>query len=172
MVMRWFLIYVVVELAAVVALAWTVGFGWTALLLLATFAIGLALAGSQVKRHFRRLRNGLDNPQGALTDSALIGLGTLLVVIPGLVTSALGLLLLSPPTRAAARPVLSLLVARRVPLIGAAAAGSRRYDTAGFRRYDTAGFRRYDTAGHGDYIDGEVIDVVDVEPPALPRAPS
>jgi hypothetical protein len=35
-----------------------------------------------------------------------------------------------------------------------------------------AGSRRYDAAGHGDYIDGEVIDVVDVEPPALPRAPS
>ena len=156
MVMRWFLIYVVVELAAVVALASTIGIGWTALLLLATFAIGLLLAGSQVKRHIRRLRNGFDNPQGALTDSALIGLGTLLVVIPGLVTSALGLLLLSPPTRAAARPVLSLLVARRVPLIGAATAGSRRYDTP----------------GHGDYIDGEVIDVVDVEPPALPPAPS
>ena len=164
MVMRWFLIYVVVELAAVVALASTIGIGWTALLLIATFAIGLVLAGSQVKRHIRRLRNGFDNPQGALTDSALIGLGTLLVVIPGLVTSALGLLLLSPPTRAAARPVLSVLLARRVPLIGAAAAGSRPYDTAGSRRYDTA--------GHGDYIDGEVIDVVDVEPPALPRAPS
>ena len=164
MVMRWFLIYVVVEMAAVVALASTIGIGWTALLLLATFAIGLVLAGSQVKRHIRRLRNGFDNPQGALTDSALIGLGTLLVVIPGLVTSALGLLLLSPPTRAAARPVLSVLVARRVPLIGAAAAGSRRHDTAGSRRYDTA--------GHGDYIDGEVIDVVEVEPPALPRAPS
>jgi UPF0716 protein FxsA len=164
MVLRWFLIYVVVELAAVVALATTIGIGWTAMLLLATFAIGLALAGSQVKRHFRRLCNGLDNPQGALTDSAMIGLGTLLVVVPGLVTSALGLLLLSPPTRAAARPVLSLLVTRRVPLISAAAAGARRYDTAGARRYDAS--------GHGDYIDGEVINVVDVEPPPLPRAPS
>ena len=156
MVMRWFLVYVVVELAAIVALAWAIGIGWTALLLLATLAIGLVLAGSQVKRHFRRLRNGLDNPRGAVTDSALIGLGTLLVVIPGLVTSALGLLLLTPPTRAAARPALSLLVARRVPLISGAAAGSQRYDAR----------------GHGDYIDGEVIDVVDVEPPALPRTPS
>ena len=148
MVMRWFLIYVVVELAAVVALASTIGIGWTALLLLATFAIGLVLAGSQVKRHFRRLRRGFDDPRGALTDSALIGVGTLLVVVPGLVTSAVGLLLLSPPTRAAVRPVLSRLVARRVPLNIAA------------------------PAGHGDYIDGEVIDVVDVEPPALPRPPT
>src|ERR1700737_322308 len=131
MVSGLFLICGVVKLAAVVALVSTIGIGWTALLLLATFAIGLVLAGSQVKRHIRRLRNGFDNPQGALTDSALIGLGTLLVVIPGLVTSALGLLLLSPPTRAAARPVLSLLVARRVPLIGAAAPGSPRYDAGG-----------------------------------------
>lgn len=156
MVMRWFVVYVVVELAAIVALAWAIGIGWTALVLLATLATGLALAGSQFKRHFRRLRTGFDDPQGALTDSALIGLGTLLVVIPGLVTSAVGLLLLTPPTRAAARPVLSLLVARRVALIGGVAAGSQRYDAR----------------GHGDYIDGEVIDVVDVEPPALPRTPS
>lgn len=156
MVMRWFVVYVVVELAAIVALAWAIGIGWTALVLLATLATGLALAGSQFKRHFRRLRTGFDNPQGALTDSALIGIGTLLVVIPGLVTSTVGLLLLTPPTRAAARPVLSLLVARRVALIGGVAAGSQRYDAR----------------GHGDYIDGEVIDVVDVEPPALPRTPS
>src|SRR5260370_19058143 len=135
MVMRWFLIYVVVELTAVVALASTIGIGWTALLLLATFAIGLVLAGSQVKRHFRRLRNGFDNPQGALTDSALIGLGTLLVVIPGLVTSALGLLLLSPPTRVAARPILSLLVALRCPLIAAAAPRSPPSHAAPTRDY-------------------------------------
>ena len=44
-------------------------------------------------------------PQGAVTDSALVALGTVLVFIPGLVTTAAGLLLLLPPTRAAARPL-------------------------------------------------------------------
>jgi UPF0716 protein FxsA len=29
----------------------------------------------------------------------------------------------------------------------------------------------YDAAGRGDYIDGEVIDVTDIEPPSLPRQP-
>ena len=41
------------------ALASTIGFGWTVLLLLTTFVVGLALAGSQVKRHIRRLQSGL-----------------------------------------------------------------------------------------------------------------
>jgi UPF0716 protein FxsA len=128
MVLRWFLGYAVIELAAIVALAWWIGLGWTILLLLAAFAAGTALAGSQVKRQVRRLRDGFDTPQGALTDGALIALGTVLVVVPGIVTTVCGVLLLLPPTRAAVRPV-----ARR-----------------------------------RDYIDGEVIDVVDFEQPALP----
>ena len=42
-----------------VALASTIGFGWTVLALLGTFVVGLALAGSQVKRQIRRLQSGL-----------------------------------------------------------------------------------------------------------------
>ena len=141
MALRWFLVYAVVELAAVVALAWAVGLGWTILLLLATLVIGIALAGSQVKRQVRRLRAGFDTPQGALTDGALIAVGTLLVAIPGIVTTAAGLLLLLPPSRAAARPIVAMLAARRIGLM----------------------------APRPDYIDAEVINVVDVEPPALPR---
>ena len=84
--MRLFLIYMVVELAVIVALVSTIGFGWTVLALLGTFVVGLALAGSQVKRHIRRLRSGLgaQTAQGAVTDSVLVALGTVLVVIPGL----------------------------------------------------------------------------------------
>lgn len=136
--MVWFLLYTLVELAVVVVLASTVGLGWTLLLVLATFVAGIALAGSQVKRQVRLLRAGVRDPQRALTDSGLIGLGSLLVVIPGIVTTAAGLLLLVPPGRAAARPIVAALVARR--------AVSRR-----------------------TYIDGEVISVIDYEPPALPR---
>ena len=97
MAMRLFLVYVLVELAVVVALVSTIGFGWTLLLLVGTFALGLALAGSQVKRQIQRLQSGLASPQGAVTDGVLVALGTVLTVVPGLVTSALGLLLLLPP---------------------------------------------------------------------------
>ena len=58
MAMRLFLIYLVVELAVVVALVSTIGFGWTVLALLGTSVLGFVLAGSQVKRHIRRLRSG------------------------------------------------------------------------------------------------------------------
>jgi UPF0716 protein FxsA len=161
MAMRLFMVYAVVELAVIVALASTVGFGWTVLLLLGTFVVGLALAGSQVKRHIRRLQSGLSaaTVQGAATDSVLVALGTVLVVIPGLASSVLGALLLLPPTRAVARPLVIAMAARRAPLITAAAAGARY------------------TTGRGDYIDGEVIDVENdpadpaAEYPAVERKP-
>ncbi len=161
MAMRLFLVYAVIELAVIVALASTIGFGWTVLLLLGTFLVGLALAGSQVKRHIRRLQSGLTaaTVQGAATDSVLVALGTVLTVIPGLASSVLGALLLLPPTRAAVRPLVTAMAARRAPLITAAATG------AGGARW---GHR---AAGRGEYIDGEVIDVVDVEPPAVERKP-
>ena len=85
MAMRLFLIYLVVELAVVVALVSTIGFGWTVLALLGASVAGFVLAGSQVKRHIRRLKSGFTTPQGAVTDSALVALGTVLVFIPGLV---------------------------------------------------------------------------------------
>ncbi len=167
--MRLFLVYAVIELAVLVALASTIGFGWTVLLVAGTFLVGLALAGSQLRRHIRRLQSGLTaaNAQGAVTDSALVALGTVLVVIPGLASSVFGALLLLPPTRAAARPIVTAMAARRVPLIvgvgtvGSAAAGARS-------GYSTR-------SGRGDYIDGEVIDVdgevVDVVGAEQPRLP-
>ena len=162
MVSRLFLVYVVVELAVVVALASTIGLGWTLLLLLAAFAAGLAVAGSQLKLQLSRLRSGLSDDQPKLAaDSMAVALGTLLVVMPGLVTSAAGLLLLLPPTRAAARPLLSAMalrgLGRRIPLITVSGVGA------------------YNRAPRPDYIDGEVIDVADVteqfDPPALPLRP-
>lgn len=154
MVSRLFLVYVVAELAVVVALASTIGLGWTLLLLLGAFAAGLALAGSQLKRQLNRLRSGLNGDQPKLAaDSMAVALGTLLVVTPGLVTSVAGVLLLLPPTRAAARPLLSAMavrgLGRRIPLITVSGAGA------------------YNRPPRPDYIDGEVIDVTEVDPPAL-----
>src|SRR5258705_533164 len=75
MAMRLFLIYTVVELAVIMALASTIGFGWTVLLLLTTFVVGLALAGSQVKRHMRRLQSGL-TAATAVSDGIVAWLGS------------------------------------------------------------------------------------------------
>ncbi|MGV9798035.1 FxsA family protein [Mycobacterium sp. NPDC003449] len=163
MAKRLFLVYALVEIAVLVALVATIGFGWTVLLLTASFLVGLLLAGSQLRRQLRRLQGGLTaaGTHGALTDSVLLALGTVLVVVPGLASSVLGALLLLPPTRAAARPVLTAMAARRAPVVTAASWAAGMAGTAGYR------------ANRGDYIDGEVIDVnddrYDVDPHHLPH---
>lgn len=158
-VLRIVLIYVLVESAAVAALIWGIGFGWTALLLLGALLVGLALSAGQIKRQVARLRSGAG--QRVLADGGLIAAGTLLVVVPGPVTTLAGLALLAPPTRAAARPLLAGAAAaglgRRTPLLAATVVG-RRWYTA--RR--TPGRRT-------DYIDAEFVDVTETHRPALSR---
>lgn len=152
MVSRLLLIYAVVELAAVIALVSTVGWGWTLLVLLATSLLGWGLlapmAGSHLVRQLGHLRSGLTDPHRAVSDGALVTLATVLVLVPGMVTTVLGVLLLVPPIRAIARPGLAAVgvrLRRRTPLV------NDPHDP------------------RGDYIDGEVVDVRDFEAPALPN---
>lgn len=149
MLRRLLLIYCVVELAAVVALVSTIGFGWTVLVLLVTFVLGWVLAvpmaGSQLIHRLGRLRSAPREPQRTLRDGALLTLAAGLVVVPGLVTTALGALLLVPPVRSIAGPGLAAVTMRGL---------QRRADD------------------QGQVIDGEVIDVTDAEPPPLPHGPA
>jgi UPF0716 protein FxsA len=161
MLRRLLLVYALVELAVLFVLVSTIGWGWTLLILLVTFLLGWGLlapmAGSQLIRQIGQLRSGLAEPRTALSDGALVTLAIALVLVPGLVTTALGLLLLVPPIRSLAGPGLNAIGVRglrRVPLV--------TYTTA-----FTDSRRGYPDDGR-DYIDGEVIDVTDFEPPALP----
>lgn len=142
MVMRTFLIYAVVELAVLGALTWSVGIGGTLLILLASSVIGVALAGSQIKRQMLKLQRSRTDPQGAVADSMLVALGTVLMFIPGIVSTAIGALMLLPPTRSVVRPLAGMLltrgIARRVSVINLTA---------------PTGY-----PGRGDYIDGEVVE--------------
>jgi UPF0716 protein FxsA len=166
MLSRLLLVYAVVELAVIIALVSTIGWGWTLLVLLATFLLGWGLlapmAGSHLIRQLGQLRSGLTEPRSAVSDGALVTLAMALVLVPGLVTTAVGLLLLVPPVRAVAGPGLTGIalrgLKRRVPLITDAAAFA-------------ADSRRGNYREGRDYIDGEVIDVQDFEPPILPQGP-
>ncbi|WP_445165562.1 FxsA family protein [Mycolicibacterium sp. Dal123E01] len=139
--MRMFFLYALVELAVLAALTWSLGIGWTLLILLATSVLGVALAGSQIKRQILRLQQARTNPQGAVADGLLVALGTVLMFIPGLVSTAVGALMLLPPTRSVVRPlagaVLTRGIARRVTIVNLTAPAPQ---------------------GHGDYIDGEIVD--------------
>ncbi|KRD20573.1 hypothetical protein ASE48_01855 [Mycobacterium sp. Root265] len=153
MVKRLFLVYLLVELAVLVGLVYTIGFGWTVLAVLATFLVGLALAGRQLTRHLGRLQSALNSRAASnelATDSALVALGAVLVFIPGVASSVLGALLLMPPTRRIARPVAVAVIGRSLakatPLV---------------MTYST-GATGYQQPRRTDYVEGEVIDVVDV----------
>lgn len=157
MVMRMFLIYVLVEMAVIVGLTAAIGFGWTLLALIGTFLLGVVLAGSQLRRQLAKLQQGMKDPQGAVTDSALVALGSVLIFVPGLVTTVAGLLMLAPPTRAVMRPLAGLVaargLARQVTFVNLGGAPGAR------------------APGRGQYIDGEVIDVHDDVPVDRPLGP-
>jgi UPF0716 protein FxsA len=166
MVSRLLLVYAVVELAVILALVSAIGWGWTLLALLATFVLGWGLvapmAGSQLIRQLGQMRSGLKEPRSALNDGALVSVAMVLVLVPGLVTTALGLLLLVPPIRAVAGPGLTAIALRGL---------QRRVPVTTYTTYTTAfraDARRGDSGDGRDYIDGEVIDVKDYEPPTLP----
>lgn len=164
MVIRLLLVYLVVELLALAALVSLIGFGWTVLVLLASVVVGLVLAGAQARRQLARLRTEQDW-RGSAADSAAVALGTIMVVIPGLVSTAAGLLLLMPATRSVVRPVLTAAavagLGRRARLVTATAASAYRYASRP---------RPGDYIDYIDYIDGEVLDVTDAggEPPEPP----
>jgi len=173
MVSRLFLIYAVVELAVIFVLVSTIGWGWTLLALLATFLLGwgivVPLAGTHLIRRIGRLRSGLIGQRAAAGDGALVSLAALLVLVPGLVSTALGLLLLIPPIRSAVGPGLTAIAVRRLQrqMPGLSYAGAFRGEPypPSYPNGTYSGQGR----GHGDYIDGEVIDVRDVEAPARPQ---
>ncbi|BAX93079.1 FxsA family protein [Mycobacterium shigaense] len=162
MVSRLLLVYAVVELAAIFALVWALGWGWALLILLATFVLGWGLlaplAGSQLLHQLRLMRSGSTEAR-SLGDGPLVAVATGLVLVPGVVTTLLGTLLLLPPVRASAGPGVSAValrgLQRRVPLV--------TYSTV-----FTQSRRGYSTDGP-DYIDGEVIDVTEFDQPSLPK---
>ena len=136
-------LYLLVDLAAVVMLVRAFGWGWALLALTVTFLVGAVLASTQLKGQVAALRQTRRNPQGAVADGMLVGLGTFLVFIPGVVTTTAGVLMLAPPTRGAMRPLAETLLTRGI---------DRRLGAANLSAFGGPG------SGRGDYIDGEIID--------------
>lgn len=116
--MPFVLLYLVVEIVALVALASTIGFGWTLLVLLAGSVLGLLLARREGVRAAQTLAKALSDRKFAhaeLTDGLLVAGAGVLLFVPGLVTDLAGLLLLTPPVRAMVRRRLVRAAEERSP---------------------------------------------------------
>jgi UPF0716 protein FxsA len=107
--MIWFVLLVLwplAELFVIVKLSEAIGFLWVLLLLIISWPIGWRLIRHQGRAALRRLRDALgagQAPTSAVVNGALVLMGAVLLLVPGFITDAIGLLLLLPPTRALAR---------------------------------------------------------------------
>ena len=104
-------IYVLVQVGQVIG-AW-----WTILLLVVDSILGTLLIRHEGARAWRALREALGSgrmPARELADAALILVGGTLMLAPGFVTDAFGVLMILPFTRPAWRRLLAALVSRRI----------------------------------------------------------
>lgn len=114
------LLYIVIEILVFVLVGQWIGFGWTVLLVLATFIGGMVLAGWQFRELVRRSMTDRAHPGRLTADAALSAVGAVLVALPGLFTAVLGILLLLPPTRAVVRRLLGGALRSRITSFGGA----------------------------------------------------
>jgi UPF0716 protein FxsA len=110
----------VVEITVMIQVGQLIGFLNTIGLLLLVSLIGAWLVKRQglgVMARIREQRMAGRLPAAEVFDGALILVAGVLLVIPGFVTDALGLLLLIPPIRAVARRIVSRRVMREVEMV-------------------------------------------------------
>ena len=162
--MVWFVLLVLwplAELFVIVKISEAVGFIWMLLLLLISWPIGSRIIRREGRAASRRLREALAvgrTPTHEVLDGALVLFGGLLLMVPGFITDAIGLLLLLPPTRALARGV--ALRNRRARWLNR---------TVSFVSWD--GMRGGPGSGRGGGPDGPAYDAngtaVDIDNPQL-----
>jgi len=111
-----FTIVPLVELFLLVKLGTVVGVGPTIALVLFTGILGAWLARQQGLDVLRRVNEDLSQgrmPTEAIMDGVLILIAGAVLLTPGLLTDALGFVLLIPRTRAAVRKIAAARFARR-----------------------------------------------------------
>jgi UPF0716 protein FxsA len=112
-----FVIVPIVEIYVIIQVGQAIGPWWTILLLIADSIFGSWLIAHEGRRAFQALTVALSSgrmPSRELADGALILIGGTLMLSPGFVTDAVGILLILPFTRPFARAVLTRLVSRRL----------------------------------------------------------
>lgn len=119
----WWLLFVlfvvmpIAEIFVLIQVGQVIGVWWTIALLIADSIFGSWLIKREGGRAWRALTTSLNTgrmPAKELADGALILVGGTLMLSPGFVTDAFGLLLILPFTRPVARRVLTRLVTRKL----------------------------------------------------------
>jgi len=112
-----FIIVPIVEIYVIIQVGQVIGAAWTIVLLIADSIFGSWLIRREGGRAWQALTTALESgrmPASELADGGLILVGGTLMLSPGFVTDALGILLILPFTRPLARRMLTRVVARRL----------------------------------------------------------
>lgn len=130
--------YMVIEIVAFIAVAQWLGWGWAFVALLGLFIVGTAISAFEMKRVTERAltqqmhegqaiiegraeadpERAISRAGTVMADSAMLIVGSVLMAIPGFVTSILGLFLILPPTRWVLRKVGSMAMLKWFTKIG------------------------------------------------------
>src|SRR3954453_8052281 len=129
-----FIVVPLVEIYVIIQVGQAIGPWWTILLLIGDSILGSGLVrhkGSRAAgaRAWRALRDALDSggmPARELADGALILIGGTLMLAPGFVTDAFGILMILPLTRPLFRRALTGVVANRLVVLSSSPGTARR----------------------------------------------
>jgi UPF0716 protein FxsA len=143
-----FLLWPLAEIALFVTVGGAIGLLWTLVVIAGSAVLGVWLLRSRGVRSAAEMRRGLTVVRGGglgqLAGDVLVMLAGVLLILPGFLTDAIGLLLLLPPVRA----LVILWAARRV-------GDGIRAHTARTTAPSTGRFGE----GRPDIIDAEFIEV-------------
>lgn len=116
-----FVVVPIVEIYVLIQVGQVIGAWWTILLLVLDSILGSWVIKREGARAWRAMRTALERgrmPAAELADGGLILVGGTLMLSPGFVTDALGILLILPFTRPIFRRLLTTVVARRLTMVG------------------------------------------------------
>lgn len=145
-----FLVVPIVELFVIVKVAGSIGVLETIGALVAVSIVGAWLVRRQGVAIWQRAQREMARgqmPNKSLLDGVLVLTGGALLLTPGFVTDAVGLLAVFPPTRAVIRRGLRHRFARRITVVGTDAGfgtGPTRRSRPGFIDVDEVDLRRED----------------------------
>jgi UPF0716 protein FxsA len=129
----------ILELYVIVQVGGLIGVLPTLALLLAMSLLGAALLRHQGRGAWRRFNQAIAErrfPGREVADGVMITIGGALLLTPGFITDAVGLLLLLPPTRAIARRLLRAYFGHRFVVAGVGGARAAGWGDPAGRPYD------------------------------------
>ncbi len=150
-----FVLVPIAEIVIIIQIGRLIGPWWTAGLLLLSAIVGSWLLGREGRRTWQAFREAVAAgrvPTREVADGALVILGAALMITPGFLSDAVGVLCLLPPTRGLLRRLLTTIAGRRLV---ARVSGTQRV-----RARRGAGQRYEDPRAHSEadprIIEGEV----------------